>query len=207
MRRGRRSASGVVLACVGFALAASAGAEAGSSDSFDSRLLAGARRQIGVTLRYDGAYTRLAYPGGDVPIERGVCTDVVVRAYRDAGIDLQVLVHQDMAKDWPAYPKLWGLTRPDPNVDHRRVPNLGTFFTRHGRTLAATTDPAAYAAGDLVTWRLPSGRPHIGIVSDRKTGAGIPLVVHNVGAGTVEEDVLFAYAVTGHFRYPADARD
>lgn len=206
MRRAGPAAAALLLACVALALAARAGAEAGSNDRFVARLFAAACRQIGVTLRYD-AYTRLAYPGGDVPIERGVCTDVVVRAYREAGIDLQVLVHQDMAKDWPAYPKLWGLTRPDRNVDHRRVHNLGTFFSRHGRILAATTDPAAYAAGDLVTWRLPSGRPHIGIVSDRKTGAGVPLVVHNVGAGTVEEDVLFAYAVTGHFRYPADARD
>ena len=204
-RRPRAAGAAVLLVGVAIAAGAGTGADAGSSDSFEARLLAAARRQIGVTLRYD-AYTRLAYPGGDVPIERGVCTDVV-RAYREAGIDLQVLVHQDMAKGLPAYPKLWGLTRPDRNVDHRRVHNLGTFFSRHGRILAATTDPAAYAAGDLVTWRLPSGRPHIGIVSDRKTGAGVPLVVHNVGAGTVEEDVLFAYAVTGHFRYPADARD
>ena len=164
-------------------------------------LVAAAREQVGVTLRYDASYRRLTYPNGDVPIDRGVCTDVIVRAYRRFGVDLQALVHDDMGTSWQAYPKLWGLHRPDPNIDHRRVPNLAVFFTRHGRALPVSDQASAYAPGDLVTWRLPSGVPHIGIVADRTTRGGTPLVIHNIGLGAAEEDVLFRYTITGHYRY------
>jgi hypothetical protein len=166
-----------------------------------ARMLEGAERQVGVTVIYDGSYRRLAYPGGDVPPERGVCTDVVVRAYRNAGIDLQVLVHEDLRRAFAAYPRAWGMRGPDRNIDHRRVPNLATFFTRHGVVLPASREARDYRPGDIVTWRLASGLPHVGIVSARVAG-GRPLVIHNIGAGTVFEDVLFANPVTGHFRYP-----
>ncbi|MBK8727493.1 MAG: DUF1287 domain-containing protein [Holophagaceae bacterium] len=170
-----------------------------------ARMVAAARAQVGVTIRYDSAYRRLAYPGGDVPVEQGVCTDVVIRACRTLGLDLQALVHRDMVAAWDAYPKLWGLRGPDPNIDHRRVPNLAAFLRRHGQVLAVSRDPKAYAPGDLVTWRLISGLPHIGIISDERTPAGLPLVIHNIGAGVKEEDILFVYTVTGHFRFPPDA--
>lgn len=170
------------------------------------RLVEAARQQIGVTTGYDGRYEKLAYPGGDVPLERGVCTDVVVRAYRKLGVDLQELVHRDMSKSWDAYPHLWQLKRPDPNIDHRRVPNLATFFTRHGKALTPSRDGAAYLPGDIVTWRLPHNLPHIGIVSEQRTAAGVPLVIHNIGQGTRIEDRLFAYTLTGHYRWNPAAR-
>ncbi|HKO88184.1 MAG TPA: DUF1287 domain-containing protein [Burkholderiales bacterium] len=164
-------------------------------------LVNAARQQIGVTLIYDPAYSHLRYPNGDVSPERGVCTDVLIRAYRVFGVDLQSLVHEDMAISWARYPKLWGLTRPDSNIDHRRVPNLQTFFAAHGQKLRPTRDTAAYKPGDIVTWQLASGVPHIGLVSDKRSYAGTPLVIHNIGAGTREEDVLFSYEITGHYRY------
>ncbi len=170
-------------------------------------LVEATKKQIGVTVQYDSGYRRIPYPNGDVSPERGVCTDVVVRAYRQLGVDLQVQVHEDMGRAWRAYPKNWELTRPDSNIDHRRVPNLAMFFSRHGKSLALGNDPRTYAPGDLVTWRLPSGVPHIGIVSDRRTRSGIPLVIHNIGRGTQEEDTLFAFTITGHYRYaPATLR-
>ena len=164
-------------------------------------LVRAARSQIGVTRIYDGSYQRIAFPNGDVPLVRGVCTDVVIRAYRQLGIDLQVWVHQDMKRAWSAYPKTWGLRGADPNIDHRRVPNLATFLRRHGQELRVTDDPSAYRPGDIVTWRLPSGVPHIGIVDTARSPEGTPLVVHNVGAGTQLEDKLFEYRLTGHYRY------
>ncbi|HEX4962017.1 MAG TPA: DUF1287 domain-containing protein [Thermoanaerobaculia bacterium] len=164
------------------------------------RVLQGAYAQVGVTLGYDSAYSRIAYPGGDVPVDRGVCTDVIVRAYRHAGVDLQVLVHEDMVRAFSAYPHLWGLSKPDSNIDHRRVPNLAAFLRRHGTTLSPSSRSADYAPGDVVTWRLSSGVPHIGLVSDRKAGERY-LMVHNIGSGARVEDVLFAYQVTGHYRY------
>ena len=166
-------------------------------------LVAAARSQIGVTLKYDGRYEKLAYPLGDVPLDRGVCTDVLVRAYRTLGIDLQQRVHDDMARAWNAYPHLWQLKAPDSNIDHRRVPNLATYFTRHGTALTASTNGRDYLPGDIVTWTVPPRLPHIGIVSDLKSAAGLPLVIHNIGAGTRQEDVLFAWPVTGHYRYHA----
>ena len=146
-------------------------------------LIEAARKQVGVTVLYDSAYVRLAYPGGDVPLERGVCADVIVRAYRRLGVDLQVLVHEDMLAAWTEYPKRWGLSHPDANIDHRRVPNLATFFFRHGKVLKASRKPADYAPGDIVTWTLPGGLPHIGIVTDQRSESGVPLVIHNVGEG------------------------
>lgn len=165
------------------------------------QLVAAARAQIGVTLRYDGSYQRIAYPGGDVPPDRGVCTDVVIRAYRALGVDLQKRVHEDMRAAWKAYPANWGMKGPDRNIDHRRVPNLAVFFGRHGETVKPSTKAADFRPGDIVTWRLPQGLPHIGIVADQVAASGTPLVIHNIGAGTQIEDVLFEFPVTGHFRY------
>ena len=181
-------------------LAAAPPAASAQERSRIPEVLSGAYRQVGITLHYDGSYHPIAYPGGDVPIERGVCTDVIIRAYRQAGVDLQVLVHEDMSRNFRAYPDLWGLARPDPNVDHRRVPNLATFFGRHGERLPVSGSPGDYRAGDIVTWRLPSGVPHIGLISDR-SHEGRPLVIHNIGAGVQVEDVLFSYEITGHYRY------
>ncbi len=167
-----------------------------------SALVASARRQIGVTFRYDGAYVRLGYPGGDVPLDRGVCTDVVIRALRDQGHDLQRLVHEDRRRAGTAYPNLWNQRGLDRSIDHRRVPNLATFFTRHGVVLPRSRTPSDYRPGELVTWRLSSGLPHIGVVSDRLSPAGVPLVIHHLGGGVQEEDVLFAWPVTGRYRFP-----
>lgn len=169
----------------------------------DPRVVEGAKKQVGVTRGYDPAYRRIAYPNGDVPRETGVCTDVIIRAYRAAGVDLQVLVHEDMKANFAKYPQMWGLRRPDPNIDHRRVPNLATFLTRRGAKLPVTRRGADYRPGDIVTWRLASGVPHIGLVSDVPArGTDRYLVVHNIGNGARIEDVLFAYQVTGHYRWP-----
>lgn len=171
----------------------------------DIDLVDAARRQVGVTTVYDGSYRVLAYPGGDVSPERGVCTDVVIRALRESrSLDLQQRVHEDMRADFAAYPsrQRWGLTRPDRNIDHRRVPNLQVYFRRAGHARIVSRDPAAYLPGDLVTWDLGGGVPHIGIVSDRREPGGNPLVIHNIGAGTREEDILFRYTIIGHYRLP-----
>jgi uncharacterized protein YijF (DUF1287 family) len=165
------------------------------------RLVAAAEAQIGVTVTYDPAYVRLAYPGGDVPRDRGVCTDVVIRAYRDAfGIDLQRLVHEDMRANFARYPRSWGLSWPDPNIDHRRVLNLQAFFRRRGRALPADS-PGDFAEGDLVTQMLPGNLPHIAIVTGRTGPSGAPLVVHNIGGGTRLEDRLLDFPVTGRYRF------
>ena len=161
------------------------------------QIVQSAWNQIGKTLRYDPAYTKLTYPMGDVPISKGVCTDVIIRALRDQNIDLQELVHQDMSRNFSVYPKRWGLKQPDTNIDHRRAPNLMTYFTRQGWAVQDTN----YQAGDIVTWELKGNRPHIGIVSDRKIGDR-PLIIHNIGSGTREDDILYRYTITGHFRLP-----
>lgn len=157
--------------------------------------------QVGVTTTYDPGYARLLYPGGDVPRARGVCADVIVRAFRVAGADLQVLVHDDMKKNFTAYPQNWKLQKPDPNIDHRRVLNLETFFTRSGKSLTITKKPEDYLPGDVVSWRLDNGLPHIGLVVTEKTHNGRPLIVHNIGAGARLEDVLFDFKLVGHFRF------
>ncbi len=168
------------------------------------KIVEAARKQIGVTVNYDPAYTSLEYPGGDVPRERGVCTDVVIRALRDGLTqDLQKLVHEDMKANFGIYPEIWGLKRPDKNIDHRRVPNLMKFFGRKhtSLTVAEKKDPAKFQPGDLVTCIVPPHLPHIMIVSDRKSADGIPLVIHNIGGGTREEDRLGDFKLTGHFRW------
>lgn len=159
---------------------------------------------------YDGSYFKIAYPNGDVPSHLGVCTDVVIRSYRALGIDLQQAVHEDMASHFAAYPSkhIWGLDRPDPNIDHRRVPNLQVFFARNGEEWPISDRGDAYRAGDLVTWMLPGNLPHIGIVSPTLTPDGKRrLIVHNIGAGPKLEDVLFRYRITGHYRYHAECAD
>jgi uncharacterized protein YijF (DUF1287 family) len=192
-----------VVAGVVFA-AAIAGRDCAAQTDTTARIIEAARKQTQSAVTYDGSYRKLRYPMGDVPKHIGVCTDVVVRAYRTVGVDLQQLVHEDMRLDFDAYPRRWGLRQPDSNIDHRRVPNLQVYFSRHGRSLPFTTDPAIYKPGDLVTWTLPGGLPHIGIVSDRKAeGTLRPLIIHNIGAGPVEDDILFQYAITGRYRFPA----
>lgn len=171
-----------------------------------AKVIDSAVKQVGVTLIYDAAYSSIPFPGGDVPMMRGVCTDVIVRAYRGVGIDLQVLVNQDMRKAFSVYPRKWGLSKPDPNIDHRRVPNLMTFFNRHGTSLPVTNNADDYKPGDIVTWNLPDGRPHIGLVSNKAGAERHPLIVHNIGLGAQLEDMLFTYTITGHYRYPPDKR-
>jgi uncharacterized protein YijF (DUF1287 family) len=180
------------------ALAWGAVAHANNAD-----IASAARKQVGVTVLYDGSYRALQYPGGDVPPERGVCTDVIVRALRVArSIDLQKLVHEDMAAHWNAYPhpRNWQLARPDSNIDHRRVPNLMTYFARLGLSRGLSAASSDYLPGDIVAWNLGGGIQHVGIVSDRVAVTGVPLVIHNIGAGAREEDILFRFTIIGHYR-------
>lgn len=168
------------------------------------QLVAAALTQTTQTVRYDGSYFKIPYPNGDVPAHLGVCTDVIIRAYRTLGIDLQQLVHEDMHRHFSLYPakRNWNQTKTDTNIDHRRVPNLQTFFTRHGQSLAISNQAHDYQAGDLVTWMLPGNLPHIGIITDQQSTDGVrPLVVHNIGAGPQQDDMLFNYPITGHYRY------
>lgn len=161
-----------------------------------------ALEQTKQTLYYDQSYTKIAYPGGDVPIERGACTDVIIRAFRKGGVDLQKEVHEDMERNFSAYPSKWGLESPDPNIDHRRVPNLMTFFERKGKAMPITNNPEDYLPGDVVTWDLGGGATHIGMVSNvRADETQSYLVVHNIGGGVKLENVLFAWRITGHYRY------
>jgi len=165
--------------------------------------LAAAASQIGRTVTYDPAYTTLTYPGGDVPISTGVCTDVVIRAFRRTGVDLQKEVHEDMKKAIAAYPHLWNLRSPDPNIDHRRVPNLMTYFKRRGKAIPVSHDALEYKPADIVAWRLPDGRPHIGIVSSELSEQQPDRykIIHNIGAGAQCEDRLFDFEIIGHYRY------
>ncbi len=169
---------------------------------FDVRANAGviaaaAERQVGVTTIYDSRYVSLRYPGGDLPPERGVCADVIVRAFRAIGVDLQREVHEDMGRNFAAYPKMWGLRAPDTNIDHRRVPNLMTFFTRRGKKVSGDFQP-----GDVVAWRLPGGLHHIGIIAtDVVPGTSRHYAVHNIGLGAQKEDVLNEFEVIGHYRW------
>ena len=166
-------------------------------------VVAAARGQIGKTMGYEPAYQVLDYPNGDVPIEVGVCTDVVVRALRTSlAMDLQKLVHEDMRRNFARYPQNWGLRGPDKNIDHRRVPNLKAYFKRKGWELPVTKNPADYQAGDLVACSVPPNLPHIMVVSDRKNADGCRLIIHNIGCGVQEEDCLFKFAITGHYRIP-----
>jgi uncharacterized protein len=166
------------------------------------RLLDNAQVQIQQTHTYDPAYVPIAYPGGDVPLETGVCTDVVIRAFRGAGVDLQQQVHEDMRQNFSQYPVEWGLSAPDANIDHRRVPNLMRYFERQGKSIALSRNAADYQPGDVVTWDVGGGNWHTGVVSNAKSRlTGQPLIIHNIGAGVRQEDVLFAWQVLGHYRY------
>ncbi len=166
-----------------------------------------ARAQVGVTTSYDPSYKSLKYPGGDVPMKTGVCTDVVVRTFRKFGHDLQKRVHEDMKSNFKKYPQNWGLKRPDKNIDHRRVPNLMCYFKRQGFQLKVTDVAKNYQAGDLVVWDLGGGVLHIGVVSDTETVDGIPMIIHNVGSGAKEESLLFDYKIIGHYRYQFEKDD
>lgn len=197
----RRTALQFGLLCLA---APALGQETSAAPDWRSKLVEAAREQIGVTTLYDPTYVRLGYPGGDVAPDRGVCTDVIVRAYRRAfGLDLQKLVHEDMAANFAAYPKIWGLKATDSNIDHRRVGNLAAFFGRKGVSLSVSEDLADFQPGDLVTQMLPGNLPHIVIVSSNRS-AELPeraLVIHNIGAGAREEDTLLTFRQTGHYRF------
>ncbi len=162
----------------------------------------GAIDQVGKTTSYDPSYQKIDYPNGDVPIETGVCSDVIVRAFRKASIDLQKDVHEDMKSNFSAYPTRWGMKGPDANIDHRRVPNLETYFTRKGKSLSTTGGSDRFLPGDVITWDLGTGQDHVGMVANvwYKPSQRY-LIVHNIGAGTRMEDVLFAWKITGHYRY------
>lgn len=171
--------------------------------SYDTALVAAAREQTRLAVRYDPAYLPIPYPGGDVPPNQGVCSDVIVRAYRKIGIDLQKEVHEDMAAAFSKYPRIWGMSGPDPNIDHRRVPNLMKFFQRHDADLPISASGLDYAPGDIVAWNLGAGITHIGLVVDWPSPGGERFqIVHNIGAGPRMEDVLFDWTIIGHFRYP-----
>lgn len=170
--------------------------------AFTRALVNAAMERIGHRVTYDGSYRIISYPGGDIPDSIGVCTDLIVRAYRAVDVDLQKEVHEDMMTAFDAYPDNWGLTEPDPNIDHRRVPNLQTFFGRRGVELPVTQDPEDYRPGELVTWMLPGNLPHIGLVIGERSGAGErPMIVHNIGSGPEIEDMLFRFEITGHYSY------
>lgn len=180
-----------------------------AAESFSQKLVAAAIKRTTQTKIYDPSYVKLSYPMGDIANDRGVCSDVVVRAYRGVGIDLQKLIHQDMVKSFRSYPNRWGLKNTDKNIDHRRVPNLRTFFKRHGQSFRVTKNVDNYKPGDIVSWDLRGKKccgfaqlAHIGVVSDQRSKDGArPLIIHNIGAGTQLNDMLFTYTITGHYRY------
>lgn len=173
-----------------------------SQENFYLELSAAAIELTKQKVVYDPSYVSISYPNGDVSEDKGVCTDVVIRAYRKLGIDLQKEVHEDMKNNFQLYPKIWGLTKPDKNIDHRRVPNLMKFFERHGNILPITDKAADYKPGDIVCWNLGGSITHIGLVVNKKSIDGVrPMIVHNIGAGQVLEDCLFNYKIIGHFSY------
>jgi hypothetical protein len=172
--------------------------------SFEEDIVSAAIDRTTRNVSYNGAYFSIPYPNGDVPSNIGVCTDVIIRSYRTLGTDLQVLVHEDMSRNFSAYPskRIWGMDTTDRNIDHRRVPNLQVFFSRQGTSLPISNRSEDYSPGDLVTWMLPGNLPHIGIVTDKMSATtGNPLVVHNIGSGPSLDDMLFSYKITGHYRY------
>lgn len=170
--------------------------------SFNKRLADAALELTKQKVSYDPAYYNIDYPNGDIPANKGVCTDVVIRAYRKLGIDLQKEVHEDMKANFSKYPQKWGLSGPDKNIDHRRVLNLMTFFTRHGQVKPITNKAVDYLPGDLVCWDLGGGITHIGIVVDKKSADGTRnLIVHNIGGGQVLADCLFGFKIIGHYSY------
>ena len=170
-------------------------------DSFGQKLSNAAISLINKDIQYDPSYFRIEYPNGDIPAEKGVCTDLIIRAYRITGIDLQKVVHEDMTRNFSTYPGNWGLTKTDPNIDHRRVPNLMVFFERKGEKLNISDDPDKYKPGDIVCWDLGKGITHIGIVTDQKSTMDRPLIMHNIGNGQILADCLFSYKIIGHYRF------
>lgn len=164
-------------------------------------LLESVMQQSRTTRSYDPRYVKLKYPGGDVPASTGVCADVIVRAFRAQGVDLQQALHEDMQRHFNQYPTRWGMKGPDTNIDHRRVYNLMRFFERKGKSLPITDDPADYKPGDVVAWDLGDGQGHIGIVTHFRTPDGRPLMGHNIAYGTNIEDALFYWPIIGHYRY------
>jgi uncharacterized protein YijF (DUF1287 family) len=193
----------VAIALIAGAHAQTHRTSADPNEQFLKKLSAAAIERTHHVVRYDPGYMTIAYPGGDVPPETGVCTDEIVRAYRALGIDLQKEVHEDMRANFSAYPSktIWRLDHPDPNIDHRRVPNLMVFFHRKGEVLPMSNRAADYHPGDLVTWDLGHGLTHIGMVVDSRAASGRFMVVHNIGQGPRLEDVLFDWKITGHYRY------
>lgn len=176
------------------------------SDPFVARLVDAALDRTRLKVRYDGAYVPIKYPGGDVPESIGVCTDEVIRSYRVLGIDLQQVVHEDMKAHFDEYPKMWDLAAPDTNIDHRRVPNLQKFFARQGAELPVTAEATDYRPGDLITCMVRGNRPHIAIVVPSPTPGGRPWIMHNCGFGPKMEDKLFAWKLTGHYRWNPKAK-
>jgi uncharacterized protein len=173
-----------------------------AQSDFANRLSEAAIQLTSQSVVYDPSYYVIGYPNGDVPAGKGVCTDVIIRAYRALGIDLQKEVHEDMSANFAIYPKNWGLTKPDKNIDHRRVPNLMTFFGRKGEKLQVSANTNNYKPGDIVCWDLGRGITHIGIVVDKKSHDNKRyLIVHNIGGGQVLADCLFEYKIIGHYRY------
>nr|WP_242461583.1 DUF1287 domain-containing protein [Providencia rettgeri] len=169
-----------------------------------SLLLAKHAEQLPRLVIYDPSYRQISYPNGDVPEQYGVCSDVVIRSYRKMGVDLQKLVHEDMKANFRQYPsqRIWGLRKPDTNIDHRRVPNLEAFFSRKGKNKPISKNASDYIPGDIVSWRLDNGRPHIGVVTSIKSSSTQNyLVMHNIGYGQVAEDILFRWDIVGHYSY------
>jgi uncharacterized protein len=195
----------MILVSVGLILPTAA---ISANSELGDRIAEAALARTALSIRYDPSYARIDYPGGDVPADRGVCADVIIRSLRKVDIDLQQLVHEDMSSDFSAYPDHWGLTRPDPNIDHRRVPNLERYFTRAGVKRPQSREAGDFEPGDIVAWNLRGASggwlPHVGIVSAEKAPSGRPLIVHNIGAGVMAEDVLFAWPMTGHYRIGPD---
>lgn len=176
--------------------------QAFGQSTFYNRLADSALLLTNQNVQYDPSYFRIDYPNGDIPAGKGVCTDVVIRAYRKLGIDLQKEVHEDMKGNFTRYPKIWGLSKPDKNIDHRRVPNLMTFFSRQGAEIEITGNPLDYQPGDIVCWNLGGAITHIGIVSNQKSRDGHRfMIVHNIGSGQELEDCLFSYRIIGHYRF------
>lgn len=189
---------------VELALAQSSPSSEARRREFTQRLVAAAIERTHHVVRYDSAYVRIPYPGGDVPADTGVCTDEIIRSYRSVGVDLQKEVHEDMAQNFDLYPRRWRWlnSHPDSNIDHRRVPNLMVFFARKGEPLSLSTRAEDYAPGDIVAWDLGGGIPHVGLVVDQKSAqSGRYMIVHNIGQGPRMEDVLFNWKITGHYRY------
>ena len=212
-RGGLKFARGLLFVLVVFpsvSVVARFGASQSNSNSesrrreFLKNLVAAAVERTHHVVRYEPAYVRIPYPGGDVPADTGVCTDEIIRSYRSVGVDLQKEVHEDMATNFDLYPRRWRWlsSRPDANIDHRRVPNLMVFFSRKGESLSLSSRAEDYKPGDLVTWDLGGGVPHVGIVVDKKSSQdGRYMIVHNIGQGPRMEDVLFRWKITGHYRY------